>query len=197
MNNAKQELLKLAAAGGESPRMLDYYEKQGWYYVMPIAGGFFADGKPRIETRFCFGHGQNGITTEAEQDSANNMARHARTSEDFFILKNLKDVNKTILYLKFSLAKLQGKHEDAAAFDVPYWVRGCWFAPRRQNLPLFAVDFCEVLQPQEGRREATEDEIKSLIKFYEKIKDDFFKRLKTYLKRYGLSKIHSWSYLVD
>ena len=132
--NAKQELLKLAAEGGESP----------------------------------------------------SMAHHARKSENYFVAENLKEIDGKISSLKYCLLKLQGKYEEAGNCDVPYWVRGAWFAPQRRNLPLFYLDFCEVLQPQEGRREATEKEIKALISFYEQIKADFSKRLKTYLKRYGL-----------
>ena len=31
----------------------------------------------------------------------------------------------------------------------------------------------------------------------EEVKKAFIKRLNTYLKKYGLSKLHTWTYLVD
>ena len=46
-------------------------------------------------------------------------------------------------------------------------------------------------------QEATIEDIKLILETLEAEKAKFLKRLNTYLKRYGLSKIHSWTYLVD
>ena len=43
----------------------------------------------------------------------------------------------------------------------------------------------------------TKKDIEELKKIVQSEKEKFTKRLNTYLKRYGLSKINSWSYLVD
>ena len=46
-------------------------------------------------------------------------------------------------------------------------------------------------------RELTKTEIKEILDVYKKQKENFTKRLNTYLKKYGLSKLHTWTYLVD
>lgn len=47
----------------------------------------------------------------------------------------------------------------------------------------------------------TQKELKSvyteLIAGYEEVKTEFIKRLNSYLKRYGMSKVETWSYLMD
>ena len=46
-------------------------------------------------------------------------------------------------------------------------------------------------------RDITPEEKKTLLKMVEAATERFRKRLNVYLKRYGLSKINSWSYLSD
>ena len=46
-------------------------------------------------------------------------------------------------------------------------------------------------------RELTKEEIQEILEVYKKQKENFMKRLNTYLKKYGLSKLHTWTYLVD
>ena len=46
-------------------------------------------------------------------------------------------------------------------------------------------------------RELTKAEIKEILEVYKKQKENFTKRLNTYLKKYGLSKLHTWTYLID
>lgn len=41
------------------------------------------------------------------------------------------------------------------------------------------------------------DLLDALIKGYEVVKEQFIKRLNTYLKRYGLTKLNVWTYLSD
>lgn len=45
--------------------------------------------------------------------------------------------------------------------------------------------------------ELDEQDREKLLKICESEKDKFLKRLSTYLKKYGLSKVHTWTYLVD
>ena len=57
------------------------------------------------------------------------------------------------------------------------------------------VKWFEVAEPD--WQELTENEVTALIKGYEIVKENFIKRLNTYLKKYGLSKVNSWSYWQD
>ena len=46
-------------------------------------------------------------------------------------------------------------------------------------------------------REATKEDLLLIIEVYKQQIQNFKKRLNTYLKRYGLSKLTTWTYLVD
>jgi len=51
--------------------------------------------------------------------------------------------------------------------------------------------------PEDGEHEMTADERKAIIKGLRWGRAQFEKRLNTYLKRYGVSKIHTWTYWAD
>ena len=46
-------------------------------------------------------------------------------------------------------------------------------------------------------REATKEDLLLIIEVYKQQIENFKKSLKTYLKRYGLSKLRTWTYLID
>ena len=60
----------------------------------------------------------------------------------------------------------------------------------------FKYDY-QVDPKRDNFRKPTNDELQSIIKAYESEVKTFEKRLQTYLKRYGLSKLRTWTYLSD
>ena len=84
-------------------------EGEGWrkYYTQRVLtaarlsqGELIRVDKLTLETSFCFGHGQNGISTEEEERSANNAARAIRESERWFTAENTAPAEKSIAALK-------------------------------------------------------------------------------------------------
>ena len=55
--------------------------------------------------------------------------------------------------------------------------------------------YCDI--PNETDRDITAEDFEAVRKAYEATGNDFRKRLGTYLKRYGLSKVQSWTYWKD
>ena len=51
-----------------------------------------------------------------------------------------------------------------------------------------------MIQGEDYIRLMTEEERQTVLSAYKQIREDFEKRLNTYLKRYGLSKIDTWTY---
>lgn len=164
-------------------RMNDYVVKTT-SEVIETSAGYLEFEKPDIKTRFCFGHGQYGITTTEETNSACNMAAHARTSEQYFIDENLEDINDKIKRIKEA--------------DKVYLIQKYYKTEKIRDI---RTDDYFRYYPEEMQRlnaqEATVEDIKLILETLEAEKAKFLKRLNTYLKRYGLSKIHSWTYLVD
>ena len=51
-------------------------------------------------------------------------------------------------------------------------------------------------EPENGTL-LTPEEIERVKAGYQEVRQQFVKRLNTYLKKYGLSKLHTWTYLSD
>lgn len=148
--------------------------------------------KPRIETRFCFGYGLYGRSTEEEYNDAENMRQHAETSRDYFIKENLKGIEETIKELNddsfevYTALAYIGQAEGTKTKSY-HITRLC---NNPEYNPAWWANYKELAKMTTADRER-------LIKAYEEVKQDFIKRLNTYLKRYGLSKVYTWTYLVD
>ena len=65
---------------------------------------------------------------------------------------------------------------------------------RLGNNPEYAPGYWSNLRDLEM---LTKEERQELVKGYEEVRKAFIKRLNTYLKRYGLSKVRTWTYLSD
>ena len=175
-----------------SPRMQDYARDEFCYAVELANGDIHVIGKPRINKDFCFGYGMNGICFDDDMDRASDAAEHARTSESWFIRENLKDINERIDRL--TDPRLEGykfcnySGQPSGSKLKTYRMVDYWSNPSN--------DPCRWSRMTDVER-LTDDEIKAIVAGYQVVKETFTKRLKTYLKRYGLTKVNTWTYLRD
>lgn len=170
--------------GEPDQKMIDYCTKKAAYIVELNNDSYYVIDKPSIEKDFCFGYGYCGMSTEEDYQGAAGMAAHARTSTDYFIDKNMEPINRWLEDLK-----------DLKTWNVykrPAYIR------QSESCHLVDLRFEHEWDhyPEDGQ-ELTQDEINAVIAGYEEVKKAFMKRLNSYLKRYGLSKVHSWTYLSD
>ena len=144
-------------------------------------GGFVEFEKPSIETSFCFGYSDSRYDTE-DYDRADDMAEVARTNENYFKEQNLKEIKETLEKLKDHRV-LFYKSRCNDEVEIYNW---CYdtYGTRERN---FNLNFIE----------CSDRELELLTKKYEEELVKFEKRINSYLKKYGLSKIHSWSYWRD
>ena len=70
-----------------------YYE-----YLLKFGDCFLGFEKPSIQTRFCFGYGQNGISTEEDYEGARNSADQVKTTAEniMSIFDNIDQVMNTL-----------------------------------------------------------------------------------------------------
>lgn len=186
--NSKQEQGKMREEYREmqtkywhgNKRMIDYCVNKAARFVRLASGHLLVIDKPRIETRFCFGYSDSRFDTE-DYDRANEMAYHARTNEDYFKGENLKQLREVV-------DTLQGKGR--FGHNVAY----IWYGDGGQT----ALHFCRRWELiEKGLEELGEQDRQTIIAAYEIEIAAFEKRLNTYLKRYGMSKVHTWSYWQD
>lgn len=170
--------------GEPDQKMIDYCTKKAAYIVELENGDYYVIDKPDIEKDFCYGYGYCGVSTEEDYQDAARMAAHARTSEEYFIQKNMEPLNRWIKDLQDlnTYAVTKRKH----------------YIGQADSCQLINIDFVHVwdIDP-EKTQQLTPEEIAAVIAGYEEVKKQFQKRLNSYLKRYGLTKVHSWTYLSD
>lgn len=172
-------------------KMIDYCMKKAAYIVELEDGEYTIIDRPEIEKHFCFGYGYCGVSTEDDYQGAADMAHTARTDQDYFIRENLKGLDESIAHLKdksLEVYKFVGYNRQEAStkrrsFRITRLCENPEYEPWAWNMP-------EV-------KKLTDQEREALLAGYEVVKQAFIKRLNTYLKRYGLSKVRSWTYLSD
>ena len=167
----------------ENEYMKKYY-RNAVEQICKIRDGYFFIDKPRIKTSFCFGAGWNGVSSLEEDEIAGDLAYQARTNEDYFLEENLKELNKRIKVLEDSLIS------DTDSFDKAVLIKNGF-----NQYSITARRHAEYWD--EEYMEATEKEVKEILSLYVSVRENFKRRLSVYLKKYGLTKIHSWTYLRD
>lgn len=174
----KEEYLRRITANGNE-HWRKYHEDNIGALVVLTNGDIFCIEKPRIKTHFCFG--ESGY----DADDASHMAEVARTREDYFLRENLRDIKRKIDLLSCRVAC----HCDRLA--------SCRYYSDRDGI--VAVGFYDRFDRNGNRidEELCEEDRERVLEGYRKVYAAFEKRLHTYLKRYGLSKIHSWTYWRD
>ena len=166
-------------------KMVDYCVKKTGYIVELENGDIIAIEKPSIEKNFCFGYSDSRYDTE-DFDRANAMAAHAAKSTDYFLEQNLKGINEIIAQLEGT-----GNYRWDYHVHVPY-------SGQPENSQL--KDLHSFYPHDERGKQFPKLEgvnRQRVIEGYKVVRADFEKRLNTYLKRYGLSKINTWSYWQD
>lgn len=164
-------------------KMTDHCLKTTNFIVRFDDGTLYGIEKPTIEKDFCFGYHLSHTDSES-YDNAQKTASNAKSNTDYFMYKNLKGLKETVKCLKENIdnvivyAHYTGQHKD---LKLRSWTTQDYYNSK---------DYA----PQ---RNLTKDEVERLISGYEEVIKDFTKRLQTYLKRYGMTKVRTWTYWID
>lgn len=163
-----------------SGKMLDYCCGKVSRAIRLPDGKIVIWEKPTIETRFCFG--ESGY----DYDDAAKMAAHAKSDEDYFKRENLKQMDLEIGIL------------ECPDYRRPYLDRTVYSGAEPLNLytvsyktRAWAEENGAFYFPLEG------ENLRLVLEAYQAERAAFEKRLNTYLKRYGLSNVRSWTYWRD
>lgn len=170
---------------GGNQKMVDHCMKK-ISRIVEIEAGLIVIEKPSIKTKFCFGYHLSRYDND-DYDRANDAARSARNDVDHFMRENLRDELRIIEALKDDSLKLYSrKHYRSSPLGS-------------RCRALVSRDTWENLKPyeQDDFIPITDDERENIIREHEIALADFKKRLDSYLKRYGLSKVDTWTYWKD
>lgn len=176
----KQYIDEVVAEIWKDEKWRKYYEKT-IDDVIEIQGKLIALKKPSIKTDFYFS--EHGLNFDEKQK----QAAEAEKSESFFISENLNQINRDKWLLKEGYKHYIGvEYSDSPEDTRIYTV---------YDIHIFDVE--DGTFDTTGKIELSETDIKILLDAYENQKIRFKKRLKTYLKRYGLSKVSCSTYWAD
>lgn len=147
----------------------DYYRK---YCIgaVKLNDGYYLMDKPTIETKFCF-HDEG-----PDYEFYKELMADDKKMKDYFIYKNLRNID-------IRIEQLQSMR--------PMIITSSWSDNRK------SYEEENYRYKRESDVRMTEEQRKELIKAIEWKRAMFEKRLQAYLKRYGLTKIHTWTYWAD
>lgn len=147
----------------------DYYRK---YCVgaVKLNDGYYLMSKPSIETKFCF-HDE-GPNYEFYKE----LMADDKKMKEYFIDKNLRNID-------IRIDQLQSMR--------PMIITSSWSDNRK------SYEEENYRYEREGDVRMTEEQRSELVKALQWKRAQFEKRLQSYLKRYGLTKIHTWTYWKD
>lgn len=194
----KEMLIKEYSKAWNSPHMIKYCVDNLANVAILPNGDIISIDKKSIETSFCFG--ESGY----DFDEAAKMADHARKSTEYFKNENMKHFNKWIDDLE------EVKKETSNYFilirDIHYTgqtpdckLRCLEWVKKWEVLECFGGEGCLSEMPGKhidklNGRIATSEEIEIILEAYKQARDAHEKKVDTYIKRYGLTKVHSWTY---
>lgn len=202
----KDEIRQIFIDEGDKGSFLDYMCKTYSLGVRLSNGLVVMAEKRPLETRFCFGYGFCGMSTEEDEDRADDAKHNADTNPDYFRDENLRELRGIVQALKTGKRKRKWDYED----DCRYvYLQKCYTGESIRRSLYFSPWTLDDLQSGRIRPDyMTKDAIDNLMeisaddkmlitKLYEKALADRTKRVETYLKKYGLSKLTTWTYLSD
>lgn len=200
----KQEYIKKECEKERNPEKWAKFLNANYSDVIEIDGKFFPIEKEQIKKIFCFGVGLNARATQEEIEHGIDMEQKAQNDINYFVSENLKGINQKINKLKYFLIdewEEKQKYIDTNKMRYHLHFEKCYLANKSicndASVTFLMLDDDKLPCYKSVKREATKSEIQKVIDALENEKEQFKKRLQTYLKRYGLSKVRTWSYIVD
>lgn len=164
--------------------MVDHCVKQA-SCVINLRGYLVDYDKPRIETRFCFGeHGYDFDEVVEECDRASRSEAH-------FMRENMDNTDaKRVIDMLDGTGKCWRK-----AYPILKPHRYCG---QDDDCRIAYIEWtADASKAFNDPMALTDDEKAELRQMMVEEQEKFEKRLKTYLKRYGLSKCRYWTYWAD
>lgn len=165
----------------------DYWRKTTGAIAILANGGYLAIDKSRIETDFCFGYDTDYTGHEASDAEAARAAFAA--SAEAFKAANLRDLDERIENLRTYI------NDPLAGRCFPSLQRVQYYGQSEPlNVWRIGWHYWYEAQQHPGMSKADAEKV---IEALQAERANFDKRLDTYLKRYGTSKLHTLTYWRD
>lgn len=185
----------------DTTNMVDYCTKKVASCAKLPTGELIPIEKQSILTQFCFG--ESGY----DYDDALKSAAHARNSQEYFIHENmarfdrmLKDIEDHMHLSGDYLMALTGNEEKSRIRHISFEKITKILDDLGGSAHLDSLKMGQVIKENgSGRRYriVTDEEARIILDAYKRAAAAHRKKLNSYLKRYGLTKVHAWTYWRD
>lgn len=191
------------AKAWNSPKMIDYCTNKVAAVATLPNGEMIVVDKQKIVTSFCFG--ESGY----DYDEAAEMAQHARESADYFKRENMKEFESWIndlidvsnglsnYRLTISDKAYTGQSDACKLRNIQFFRLSTIIDACGGSADLYELPGKEIYISGQHCRIATPKELDIIIDAYQTAAKAHEKKVDSYLKRYGTSKVHSWTYWRD
>lgn len=200
----KELIKKYAELYSEGDEKWYEYEISHTAAVIELNDGLLiAIEKPKIQKDFCFARDYNGISTEESEQNADDMAEYASAEASYFLNKNLCPlIEEYKRYCPETITEkeiLNNWHLSKAKYQSPA-VHGQKYIGHDPRIAY--IEFYDDPEKICGSDDKKPDdfrwlepnEIEAIKKAYKEVIENFKKRLATYLKKYGLTKLNIWTF---
>lgn len=187
MENLKEKYLEIERRYWKNSQTMMKYCESKYFDAIQLQDGMLVFNKPNIETHFCYSY------DEFRPDSCDNAYKQCeavRTKFDVFLQKNLRDTIRHITALHKAIEEKNNAWEKVYIIDQYYGEKNelkSWVVENEHDIQFR-------FKGNVRYRLATMDELKAILNMYIEIKKYMTKRCQTYWKRYGGSKLKTWTY---
>lgn len=187
MNNNEKAMLteEFKKVWHNDEKMVDYCTKQTATYAT-IKNKIIPIDKASIQKNFCFGYHDSRYDTD-DFDRANAMAEKAANDIKYFMKANYKHAGYRYIIDKINNNKY-------VAYMIPH------YTGQDDDCKIYCVNFINIWDenkiPDYAMR-VTKEELETYKKALVEATKIFTKRLNSYLKKFGMTKINTWTYWAD
>lgn len=194
------EELQTVSTWRDDPKMQDYCIKKCSVIVNLPSGWYYVIDKPHIETRFCYWYYNDSDWTDF--NNAQEQAENARKDVENFMSENLSCLDHQIKeleevkeswYWRRNARLLLLEHAHGGDLEECNEKSIAWYDERNRG----DTEEARYNYFRQKTTKPTKEDIEALIQWFKEARQQFIKRLQTYLKRFWLSKVYSWTYWAD
>ena len=178
-------------------KMQKFY-RASCFFVELSDGTVLSIGKPSIQTRFCCGEDDRGQGGEeyGTMAYAHKVLEYKRTEEGFK-RANVGDFDKEMVHLvgrrAWRFARTGGDGAETWRGDfVPCLMRG-----GLTDGSVYLGNAANVGRTETVVRILNDEDMRRMRRGYMAVRTDFRRRVNAYWKRFGASKIHTWTYWTE
>lgn len=176
--------------------MLDYHRKRFSGAVRLENGGIVVFEKPSIDTAFCF-HDE-GPDYELYED----VTKTKDTLRDYFLSRNLGPMTRETEALEKNCRSDEGDYQPGYYCKDWYLYRVSYSSQKEplnvwKYVALSHMDSEQHASWYKDLQPMGDADRRAIAEGMRREREKFDKRLQTYLKRYGTSKIRTWTYWAD